>query len=232
MTDRFIIDLPAGSFSYLERGQGFPVVLLHALGRSASDWLPVIDALEDKYLCLALDQRGHGESVRPGQYTFALLEQDFRAFVESLELDRFVLVAHSMGGSVGWIYAGKTPERLASLIVEDTPVPVEAHTYPVIAPEPPEPVDYDWEARRQLFQNLNSPDPSWSANLTRITVPTLVIDGSGDPELRTLADALPNADYVSIDVGHWVHETAPENFIDSVRDFLDRLELPRSKASS
>jgi pimeloyl-ACP methyl ester carboxylesterase len=186
----------------------------------------VIDALKDEVLCLAFDQRGHGESVRPAEYTFELLEDDLRAFVEHFGLDRFVLVAHSMGGSVGWIYAGKTPERLAALIVEDTAVPINGDTYPVVAPEPPEPVSYDWEARRQLFSQLNSPDPSWSANLTRIAVPTLVIDGSRDEELAAITDALSHGEHMTIEVGHWVHETAPERFIEAVRSFLNRVELP------
>jgi esterase len=225
MTERHVIELPAGRFSYLEGGRGFPLVFLHALGREASDWLSVIDALEDEFKCLALDQRGHGMSVRPGEYTFELLEADFRAFAGRLNLDRFVLVAHSMGGTVGWMFAGKTPERLAALIVEDTPVPIDKYSYPEVPQRPPEPISYDWEVRRQLFRQLNSPDPVWLANLSRITVPTLVIDGSGNEELRDIADALPYAEHVNIEVGHWVHQSDPETFVGAIRSFVNRVEL-------
>lgn len=222
VVDRFVVELPAGAFSYLETGQGDPVVFLHALGRSGSDWLAVLEALKDEYRCLAVDQRGHGESVRLDQYTFELMEQDFRDFVDSLGLERFVLVAHSMGGTVGWLFAEKTPDRLSALIIEDTPVPIDRHTYEEIAESPPEPVSYDWEARRQLFRQLNSPNPTWWTSLSRITVPTLVIDGSGFEESRDIARILPRGELITIDVGHWVHEAAPDAFVQWVRDFLNR----------
>ena len=61
---------------------------------------------------------------------------------------------------IGWLFAQKTLERLRRLVFEDTPPRSDRHTYPDIADTPPEPVGYDWEARRQLFRQLNAPDPS------------------------------------------------------------------------
>lgn len=221
VTDRHTVGLRTGDFSYLEAGQGDPVVFLHALGRSASDWLSVMDAMESEWRCIALDQRGHGESVRPGEYTYELMEQDFREFVDALGLERFSLVAHSMGGVVGWIFAEKTPERLQALVVEDTVVPIDAHEYPEVPASPLEPVEYDWEVRRQLFRQLSSPDPSWWEDLSKITTPTLIIDGSGFDELQETAAILTQAELVTIGVGHWVHESAPSVFVDMISSFLN-----------
>ena len=179
------MQIPAGEFSYLESGEGDPLVFLHALGRSASDWASVMEAMADRWWCLALDQRGHGDSIRSEEYTFEVMEQDFRGLSNGLGLDRFFLVAHSMGGTVGWLFAQKTPERLRRLVFEDTPPPSDRHTYPDIADIPPEPVSYDWEARRQLFRQLNAPDPSWWTNIEKVTTPTLMIAGSAtDDDLR------------------------------------------------
>lgn len=219
---RHTVQLQEGEFSYLELGQGDPVVFLHALGRSASDWLPIMEAMQSDWRCIAFDQRGHGESVRPGEYSFELLEQDFRDFVDALGLERFALVAHSMGGTVGWIFAEKSPERLNCLVVEDSMVPIAAHDYPEISASPPEPVGYDWEVRRQLFRQLNSPDPSWWENVSKVTAPTLIIDGSGFAELEETVRVLPQAELVTIDVGHWIHESAPYAFVNTVRSFLER----------
>jgi len=222
VAERHTVQLPEGEFSYLELGRGNPVVFLHALGRSASDWLPIMEAMQADWRCIAFDQRGHGESVRPGEYSFELLEQDFRDFVDALGLERFALVAHSMGGTVGWIFAEKSPERLKFLVVEDSLVPIDAHEYPEIPASPPEPVDYDWEVRRQLFRQLNSPDPSWWENVSKVTAPTLIIDGSGFAELQETVRVLPQAELVTIGVGHWIHESAPNDFVKTVRWFLHR----------
>lgn len=223
MAERSTINLAGGRFSYLEEGQGDPVVFLHALGRDAGDWLNVMETLNGAWRCIALDQRGHGQSVRPGEYTFEQLEADFRDFVDALGLDQFVLVAHSMGGAVGWIFAEKTPARLNALIIEDTLVPTDRHTYPEIPVSPPEPVDYDWEVRRQLFRELNSPDPAWRDNLTMVTSPTLVIAGSDDDVLAETARILPDCQLITIDTGHWIHETEPDRFVRAVRSFLGAL---------
>lgn len=217
------LPLPAGAFSYLECGGGDPVVFLHALGRAATDWVPVMEELESEWRCIALDQRGHGESVRPGEYSFEAMEADFRAFVDTLGLDRFALVAHSMGGTVGWLFARRTPERLQALVLEDTPVPTDRHEYPEIPDSPPEPVDYDWEARRQLFSQLSSPDLSLWEDVSRVDVPTLLISGSAfDEELDETARTLPQGEMIRIPVGHWIHEAEPELFVESVRTFLAR----------
>lgn len=123
---------------------------LHALGRSASDWLQVIEALQADWRCIAVDQRGHGRSVHTGQYLFDLLEKDFREFVDTLQLGWFSLIAHSMGGVVGLLFAERTPERVQSLVLEDTTAPMDRHKYPAVSHEPPEPVDYDWSAQADL----------------------------------------------------------------------------------
>lgn len=220
VADRFSVDLPAGRFSYLEHGQGDPIVFLHALGRDASDWLTVMEMLDTEWRCIALDQRGHGQSVRPGEYSFEHLEADFRDFINRLGLDQFVLVAHSMGGTVGWLFAEKTPERLEALIVEDTQIPIDRHEYPEVPAFPPEPVAYDWEVRRQLFRQLNSPDPAWWDNVSKITPPTLLIAGSESEELEEIARILPDGELITTEAGHWIHEAEPELFVEAMRSFL------------
>lgn len=219
--------LPAGAFSYLEGGKGDPVVLLHALGRSAADWKAVIEAISVGWRCLALDQRGHGASVRCEEYTFESMTEDLRSFVDALGLDRFFLVGHSMGGTVGWLFAESTPERLRGLVVEDTPPPSGRHTYPDIPDRPDQAVDYAWEARQQLFRQLNSADPAWWRDLEKVTAPTLLIAGSpAEAELSEVARILPNGQLITIPAGHWIHENQAAAFVRAIRTFLeDGLDL-------
>ena len=44
---------------------------------------------------------------------------DVAAVVDTLKLDRFVLVGHSMGGGVALTYAGAHPDRVAGLVLVD-----------------------------------------------------------------------------------------------------------------
>ncbi|MCA8276153.1 alpha/beta hydrolase [Burkholderia sp. AU30280] len=97
------------------------VVMLHGLRSYAQTWAPVADALVDRYRVVALDQRGRGRSdwdPRRDYYAAAYV-RDLDALVRALDLRRFVLVGHSMGGANAFVYAAAQPERLAGLVIED-----------------------------------------------------------------------------------------------------------------
>lgn len=124
LIDRTIL-LTNLTFHYREAGDSHlpPLVLLHALGTDAQDWDEVALMLAERYHVFALDQRGHGESARPGVYSFELMRDDLKAFADALSLERFTLIGHSMGGTVSFLFAEKWPDRIERLVIEDTPPP-------------------------------------------------------------------------------------------------------------
>jgi pimeloyl-ACP methyl ester carboxylesterase len=97
------------------------VVLVHSLAGNSTHWSAQLDHLRESRRAVALDVRGHGQSDEPGNadYSFAGLAGDIGAVVDSLGLDKFVLVGHSMGGGVALVYAGQHPERVAGLLLVD-----------------------------------------------------------------------------------------------------------------
>ncbi len=92
------IELGGLSFRYWETGPlaAMPIVLLHAIGAGADDWLETAMALADRYHVIALDQRGHGRSARPGDYSFELMRDDVAALIDELGLVQPILIGHSM----------------------------------------------------------------------------------------------------------------------------------------
>ncbi|GAC1374210.1 MAG: alpha/beta fold hydrolase [Ktedonobacteraceae bacterium] len=125
-----MIDLPAGSFHYLswgaERTELPGVVLLHGITSSAQSWVRVGPALVDRYRVYALDQRGHGDSIKPGagEYSLRHSADDAAAFIEALGLERPVLIGHSWGGATAVVLASgleaeKATPALARVILED-----------------------------------------------------------------------------------------------------------------
>ncbi|MBI0330536.1 alpha/beta fold hydrolase [Burkholderia plantarii] len=103
------------------RADAAAVVMLHGLRSYARTWEPVAEALVDRYRVVALDQRGRGRSDWDPQrdYYAAAYVRDLDALVRVLDLRRFVLVGHSMGGANAFLYAAAQPERLAGLVIED-----------------------------------------------------------------------------------------------------------------
>jgi pimeloyl-ACP methyl ester carboxylesterase len=61
------------------------------------------------------------------------MASDIAAVVDTLGLERFVLVGHSMGGGAALVYAGDHPDRVAGLLLVDPigdgkQIPAEAKT--------------------------------------------------------------------------------------------------------
>ena len=76
-----------------------PVVLVHGLGCSHRHWMPVANRLRRRHRVFAWDARGHGSCrPRPGSViTLARLAGDLAQLLDHFELERSVLVGHSMG---------------------------------------------------------------------------------------------------------------------------------------
>ena len=117
-------------FHYLDWGiTGLPpVVFLHGGGLNAHTWDIVCAALRRERHCLALDQRGHGESEWSPEMDYATESHagDVGAFVDALKLERFVLVGMSLGGANGLAWAGRHSQRLAGLVMIDVGPEVRA----------------------------------------------------------------------------------------------------------
>ena len=110
-------------FHYLDWGTAGlpPIVFLHGGGLTAHTWDLVCLGLRSNYRCLALDQRGHGDSEWSPvlEYSISAQAGDVQAFVDHLALERFVLVGMSMGGINSIRYAAENTERLSALVLVD-----------------------------------------------------------------------------------------------------------------
>ncbi|MEA2725180.1 MAG: hypothetical protein QOH59_2951 [Gemmatimonadales bacterium] len=114
---------PAGTLAVDDggSGSGLPVVFVHSLAGNSTHWAAQLEHLRRDRRAVALDVRGHGRSEPPkdSNYTIAAIASDIAAAVDTLGLDRFVLVGHSMGGGAALTYAGAHPDRVAGLVLVD-----------------------------------------------------------------------------------------------------------------
>ena len=221
------IELNGLNFQYRESGEPSapPIVALHALGRSAESWDQVAAVLGEKYRVLALDQRGHGGSARTSTYTFELMSDDLLQFANAMNLGRFTLIGHSMGGTVSYLFSETFPSRIERLIVEDTPPPFPDK--PIEVPsKPSNPLPFDWQVVPSILRQLNEPNPEWWARLTDIVMPTLIIGGGSSHipqnKLQEVSELIPNCELVTIeDAGHDVHDVNLPAFLAAVKSFLN-----------
>ena len=122
-TDRFV---EAGGLRlhYLDYGaaDGAPMLCVHG-GAAHAHWFDfVAPYFSPDYHVHALDQRGHGDSAwaDPPDYSYERYAADLAEVVEKLDLRDFVLIGHSMGGTVTLVYAANYPGRVGKLVIVDS----------------------------------------------------------------------------------------------------------------
>lgn len=83
------------------------ILFLHGGNQTARTWDIVCLALSRNYFCVALDQRGHGDSEWSYEFDYgpAAHCQDIEATIQFFDLDRLVIVGMSMGCLNGLYYA-------------------------------------------------------------------------------------------------------------------------------
>ncbi|MGY4648060.1 alpha/beta fold hydrolase [Mycobacterium sp. URHB0021] len=109
------------------------VVCVHGVPASAYVYRKVVTALADKGLRgIAVDLPGLGLAQRPSDadYTWAGLGRWLLAATDALELDRFHLVVHDIGGPIGFELAHTAPERVLSMTLLNTIIAVDAFHRP------------------------------------------------------------------------------------------------------
>lgn len=91
--------------SILEKGQGLPLLLLAGGGFSSKIFKQQIDFFSREYRVIAMDMRSHGQSDRVVHgMRISRLAKDLHDVIETLKLDHFYILAHSLGCSVFYSY--------------------------------------------------------------------------------------------------------------------------------
>eukprot|EP01089_Gocevia_fonbrunei_P019919 TRINITY_DN7206_c0_g1_i1.p1 TRINITY_DN7206_c0_g1~~TRINITY_DN7206_c0_g1_i1.p1 ORF type:complete len:435 (-),score=63.63 TRINITY_DN7206_c0_g1_i1:77-1246(-) len=107
-------------------GTGPPLVLIHGFGAGVGFWVPNLDAFARKHTVYALDLIGFGRSSRPklkknmtAEESEDFFLQAIEEWVQILDLKKFFLLGHSLGGYLAGCYALKYPEKLYKVILAD-----------------------------------------------------------------------------------------------------------------
>jgi pimeloyl-ACP methyl ester carboxylesterase len=102
-------------------GEGQPLVFVHGGTAHARWWDFVVAALGPGVRGLALDLRGHGDSDASPESAYALRDyaEDLAFVIDTLGLERPVLIGHSLGSFVVLRHAVEHPRDEAGVVVVD-----------------------------------------------------------------------------------------------------------------
>lgn len=125
---RFTVPVAGGGLaagSWGDRGQP-PVLALHGITANHVSLSLVAEALSDRFV-LAPDLRGRGHSgALPPPYGMQAQADDVVRLLDDADVDRAVVLGHSMGGFVAVVLAHLHPDRVARLVLVDGGLPLPA----------------------------------------------------------------------------------------------------------
>lgn len=101
-----------------------PLVLIHGLGCGSALWVLNIEELSKNRVVHTVDLLGFGRSSRPSlgndaSHIEEQMVQSIEAWRSQMQLERFVLLGHSLGGFLSSSYALRYPHRVAHLVLDD-----------------------------------------------------------------------------------------------------------------
>ncbi|WP_370673709.1 alpha/beta fold hydrolase [Pleomorphomonas sp. PLEO] len=240
-----------GDFAYLDEGNGPPIVLVHGFASSARvNWLDTgwIDWLvRAGYRTIALDNRGHGNSVKlldAEDYRLEKMSGDVEALIDHLSLGRVRAIGYSMGSRILLDFASRHSDRLEKLVLggiggamAKAGLDREPIAAALLAPSL-EDIDDPVGRGYRLFADQTRSDrqalaacirgyghPIDPAETARIAVPTLVAVGTKDAVAGSaveLATMIPDANVLDIPNRDHMRATGDKLFKEGVTAFLAR----------
>ncbi|MBI4930951.1 MAG: alpha/beta fold hydrolase [Bacteroidetes bacterium] len=103
---------------YSDKGKGRVIVLLHGFLESLEIWDEFSAKLSKRFRVIAIDLPGHGETPAIGYvHSMELMAECVKSVLDSLELRKYVVVGHSMGGYIALAFAELFPQNLSGLCI-------------------------------------------------------------------------------------------------------------------
>lgn len=109
------------TFHYVQWGdQGTSLLCVHGITGNAFSFQALADDLSKDHRVIAYDLRGRGDSDKPESgYGIATHAEDLAELIDALELDRPVIMGHSLGAMIGVYFAAYYPQKLSKLVLID-----------------------------------------------------------------------------------------------------------------
>lgn len=105
-----------------------PLVMLHGLFGSGTNFRSVAKRLASDRNVHCLDLRNHGAAPWDNEHTYPAMAADVIAWLDRMGLKQVDLLGHSMGGKVAMTLALEAPQRVRRLIVVDIAPVTYAHS--------------------------------------------------------------------------------------------------------
>ena len=95
------------------------LVFIHGLFGDMNNLGVIARAFSDNYNILRVDLRNHGQSFHSETMNYDVMADDVWQLIDHLQLDKVILIGHSMGGKTAMKMTSLQPQRVEKLVVID-----------------------------------------------------------------------------------------------------------------
>lgn len=119
--------------NYRKYGQGQPLIILHGLFGMSDNWVTLGKRFADNFEVFIIDQRNHGLSPHSNIFNYYVMAYDLAEFIDDHNIEKPIILGHSMGGKTAMLYSLENKEKVSKLIVADiSPRKYELHHINII----------------------------------------------------------------------------------------------------
>lgn len=218
---------------YVEKGEGYPLVLLHGNGENGDYFIHQIEFFSEFYRVIAVDTRGHGRSPRgTAPFTISQFADDLKSFFDKLKIEKAHILGFSDGGNIAAVFAMRYPERVDRVILNG------ANLYSAgVKPAVQIPIIFGYYIA-SFFARIN-PGAKAKAEMLGLMVkcPDLTVEDLGKIKSRTLVIAgrndmikdnhtrlihrnIADSELVILEGDHFIADKCHEKFNKAVYEFL------------
>ncbi|WP_299669953.1 alpha/beta fold hydrolase [uncultured Polaribacter sp.] len=101
------------------KGEGTPLLILHGYFGMGDNWKTLGNQFSEDFQVHLIDQRNHGRSFHEDAFNYEVLVEDLYAYITHHQLEKCIIIGHSMGGKTAMLFAVTYPELVEKLIVVD-----------------------------------------------------------------------------------------------------------------
>jgi pimeloyl-ACP methyl ester carboxylesterase len=116
------IERDGASLFYQKKGNGDPaLVFVHGWTCDHTHFVSQVEHFSAEHQTVVLDLPGHGQSDAVGPFNIEAYSDDVAWLCRALDLDRPVVIGHSMGGMIAVQLGASYPEMVSAVVALDSP---------------------------------------------------------------------------------------------------------------
>lgn len=107
------------NLNYKVYGNGQSMIILHGLFGCGDNWNSIAKRLSDYFKVWVVDLRNHGHSPWSEEFSYELMAKDLYFFMIDKQIEKSIVMGHSMGGKTAMLFNHLFPEFVSKLIIVD-----------------------------------------------------------------------------------------------------------------